>query len=1015
MKNIIFTLHTKRRLSNQLCGLVLVVIIMLVGFTSQWGNQRNITEAKPAQTQNELINGLFAPRIDGFMDSNNQTGYLTEWGDAKSIRQTLISSSSDLDVEIYSKYVSDILYVGFSFSKALDIVSFQVDRDNDDKLSDGDVLLSFDHNGQFAVQIYENSESIPLAEFLGLNTSIPGLEITTLLQVGSIVFDSPFTSQTVHVEIAFSYLGLDDLLVKYGKSTFVSHLMSQKNEEANSGEIHYNVIVETADGEIFGIVEQPHVVEGVYWAQQYFRVDAIFVKFMFADVGIDHIELTQAVQDEDNSLPLVLNKDSLVRVFVSNPSASTINVEVTIRVYFFFLVGIALLGTLSQTFSAPPEPLDRDEIDDSANFELPDAWEGVPILYIEAEVHPIGRWDFNSLNNQGSDWWILEETYDLNVHYIRLVDSIRFNPFPFIEFRQVTTATAANALRSLTDAYPMANPNYMELDWDLLGIYGGTSEGIVLTLNFISWIIRTFTSITSDQIFAITRVGYPTSSGFTIGGVSDPPWGSGSGLSFAGWGSALTSSSRELVMAHEMDHNIGPAFGYGTGEWARHIQGACGATGTDPDWAALFADDDIHEPGWFPGATQMVPSNKPDFMGYCNQANLPTKWVSDYRWPRLYDRLRRFRAESPAPSLKLLGIDQQPLNSSVRIIQGYIYDDMSADLLPSIELPTTTLMEDQLSTPHGDWLTNLSVHYINGSSQQHPIYSNFVGVEGGVETRSGFTFMLRDEGEITKVEITDTVNGSVLAQFEDTGFTVDNYSITIPSTISRDAMNTISWDLSLTNTTNIYTHLQYSSNGEDWFPLGVPSLDTSRNVTFTTLPGGNQASVRLVATDGVKTSIVHSLNFAVPDLPPRVEISRGSIPSTVATGSSISLFGRAHDVETGLMANSSLTWELSRSGVEILSTTGAYLSTRLFDLGIHKIKITATDPAGSTASQTVEVNVIRPAYLEVSVWEDFQTLLQGMTTTTTGASIAIYVSVFALLLLSFVTVIQRRKHRKVRS
>lgn len=151
---------TTFRISNKLVGLVVMIMILLVGISPQWGFQLSRTEATQEQTQTKNINGLFAPRIDGYMDSNNVTGYLNEWGDAKLTAQTLISNNSNLNVDIYSKYVSDIFYVGFRFPKALDMVSLQVDRDNDNKLSNGDVRLSFEKTGKLIVHIYENGEII---------------------------------------------------------------------------------------------------------------------------------------------------------------------------------------------------------------------------------------------------------------------------------------------------------------------------------------------------------------------------------------------------------------------------------------------------------------------------------------------------------------------------------------------------------------------------------------------------------------------------------------------------------------------------------------------------------------------------------------------------------------------------------------------------------------------------------------------------------------------------------------
>ncbi len=95
------------------------------------------------------------------------------------------------------------------------------------------------------------------------------------------------------------------------------------------------------------------------------------------DVTLDSnpIEITQAVQTRNNSMPLVQNKDTVARVYVTATSSLSLPIRKTVTVELHGLRnGAALPGSpLVQDFAAP-RIIDRANINDTANFELPGTW-----------------------------------------------------------------------------------------------------------------------------------------------------------------------------------------------------------------------------------------------------------------------------------------------------------------------------------------------------------------------------------------------------------------------------------------------------------------------------------------------------------------------------------------------------------------------------------------------------------------------------------------------------------------
>jgi hypothetical protein len=1023
----------------------------------------------------QMINGLTVPRIDGLMDKSSPLLSIDEWEDAPLRKANfLLSKPIGLDLEQdepeeepeiqtlpQPKWVAGNFYYALEFPRALDSFSLQFDMNHDGRLSNGDARLaaespvinqkgiqlnphftSLDGIRHFQQRVFIfmdgawwdpselnpelwNTKDWDPSEFIKWDPSESGFSryADVLSGVGQIRTRT-LTNKAGAVEIIearFSPAGFNKLV----KLTSPNLLSSLQLNAIPTEEISYGVQVQTISGGHYGYPTIPnyevktnqYIVDGFITE----RITDFIPPFFQTDIGVDHIEVTQTIQTANNDLSLVQGKQSLARVFVDNPTGAPLDVEVKITGYAFALITIIELGSVSQTFSAPVSP-DRIVLLDSANFDLPDEWVSIPWLFLKAEVTPIARIDTNTLDNSLTDAFTFRATHDLNIYYVRVNVGTAAVP------SQVSQATADAITSAFSASYPVANPNYIQLDWSMLGAVPMPLDSEQLKADLTEVAGQLVIAILFQILFGVTDVLPVPDQIFGIvpsgGGSSTPSWGDG-GESYASWG-APTATSGNLVMAHEVNHwnsnnprpnlNADPNFG-------------CGASGPDSAWPGT--NDNINQLytdalGWNPG-TGLVQNTKDDLMSYCN-GGTPAKWISDYRWEELVDRLESFVAGQPAHPTSFTfqkqvesaldqahqGIDLDFTISSTRVISGFIHKDGSANLQPSYLLPGNFSKIPRVR-PGFDPTHILEIELFDQSTQQFPILPRFDDhAENDHEPsdRYHFSFWIPDDGLITSVRVLSST-GQELDLLKGSGFSASG-DVPIPGKWVRGQAYDLTWNIDLSNTTNVYAQLQYSHDSGHWFNLGKPTLSFEQKgiIISENMPGGKTAKLRLILTDGFDTQfIMSSASFDVPLLLPAVQIHRNNFweptekgldldqifsladPRPSPLGSIISLSASSYDPQSGKLPGDSISWtveQVDQSGVTLNPTEelfGNYhFFTHQFDQpGLYRISASVMTPEGIQVSDSIEIKVIGAAYVSVEDFKRYQTALQdaidGITTT----------------------------------
>ena len=160
-------------------------------------------------------------------------------------------------------------------------------------------------------------------------------------------------------------------------------------------------------------------------------------------------------------------------------------------------------------------------------------------------------------------------------------------------------------------------------------------------------------------------------------------------------------------------------------------------------------------------------------------------------------------------------------------------------------------------------------------------------------------------------------------------------------------------------------HFHYSAdNGATWIPIGVNIHPDKVNyfdgafhwgVQAAQITPGTQAKLRLIASDGFNETTVTSAAFTVPDVGPWLGIVSPA-NNAVIDAFPIVLDGYAYDVENGDRSEA-LTWTSNLDG---LLGSGDNLSVAALSGGSHTLTLTADDGDGNIGTDTIHLTVSVP-------------------------------------------------------
>ena len=676
------------------------------------------------------------------------------------------------------------------------------------------------------------------------------------------------------------------------------------------------------------------------------------------------MEVTQGIQNTTNTVLLVQNRRTFVRVFVQSDGAAVPGVTATLSGSWSGGSGNAgLLPAGPNAITAQSSP-NRNNINDSFLFELPWEWATKTNLVLEASVNPYGfplepTYDDNQksvgpLTFKASprlEVQFVEFGYALNnrLYYPRLVEDLLGN-YSWIRRVYPLASTAGN----MFDPSPGFRPNVWLVGDDGLGSRvdqtapecakllkknadGTTTDDRNLCAS----------AYTNSLLKALRTENALSATTFMYGMIFDPPPASpgatnyfprgqeggdrvSSGPAGTGW--------EGFYAGHEIGHSLGrghPATG----------NGECGLNGGDPSpsypHAHIGPDDgsvngfDVGDPELKVQRRVLPGNNWFDMMAYC-QPN----WVSDKNYENIYQSMG---GSSIASIVSTAQADGDWLS-----LFGAIAPDGST------------------ATVHR--LRRLS-SVVNLPPRQPGAYSiQLLGAQNQVLADYPFTPTATDDGVgwlgfgqvvpfvsgARQARIVKIAAGQVLAS--------ENISANVP-TLSGVALQnapnpvsgtaTLLWNASDPDGDTLRFDVLYSrNNGASFQPLKMNVVGNSTQLDTAQL-GGGVAILRVIVSDGVQTTQADSAPFAMANKPPQPRILTPGDGTTIHSGQLVNFSGEADDLQDGSISGASLIWS-NQKGV---LGSGSLLSVDDLPVGSNQITLAVINSAGLTANKTITVIV----------------------------------------------------------
>jgi hypothetical protein len=155
----------------------------------------------------------------------------------------------------------------------------------------------------------------------------------------------------------------------------------------------------------------------------------------------------------------------------------------------------------------------------------------------------------------------------------------------------------------------------------------------------------------------------------------------------------------------------------------------------------------------------------------------------------------------------------------------------------------------------------------------------------------------------------------------------------------------------------LFFTVQYSpDNGATWYTLLVQYPWLAATIETDLLPGGAQALIRVLATDGFNTTIATSAPFALAKHTP-VPVIDGVIEGErIPYTKTITLLGLGLDAEDGGIPADKLIWTIS--GPTAVSGSGTQLDLTGLAPGSYTATLTATDKDNQTGTATRHFEVL---------------------------------------------------------
>jgi hypothetical protein len=651
------------------------------------------------------------------------------------------------------------------------------------------------------------------------------------------------------------------------------------------------------------------------------------------NLKIAHIEAVQVVQNMSNSLTLVEDKPTIVRVYVASGPMQVHHISARLTV----LRGATVLGELEPdaphgasvflrsdgTHALLPEM--RKYKDNSLEFRLPLDWQQ-RTLTLNAEVNP----DQTIVENNYSDnHRTITATFQvpaagLNVGLVPVNSSGGSIPEEIQAGGMVSPATLLDSLALFRKIYPSSNVepfllpplNWSHNPYSTIGL-NLYDQRLLNQLRVRYLLQQAYNPGALDQIQAVFPAGT-----FAYGKAEPNSKG---GLGRVGY-----ETASEVSIGRNAVENLGLTITGGTavGEYGYDIQAGVVIT-----------------PGMIDITNMAYSIYPPDRYKY---------WISPANYQYLLSHYPSLSSE-PGPSTAPTPAQTYAITSAV-MYKEWVYGQGIVTKISFEPVWQVTTGTPPQNPPGGsDYcleLRDAAETVLSGYCFNQP------GLTSSVE--DSFTVSLPLVGTPVRLSLRTgpalVVTGQPEAEIGSVTVSAHPPQVTLQYPTGGETLGSsvqVQWSGSDADLgTQLTYNLLYSADGVTWMPVATGITLTQYTLDLGLIPGSTSARIRVIASDGYHTASDDSNgSFTVSNKAPMVSILSPSGFTIIPSGA-INLTGSAYDADDGLLDGTSLVWSSNRDGV---LGTGTNLEAIHLSPGSHVITLTATDSGAQAGSASVLV------------------------------------------------------------
>jgi len=670
-----------------------------------------------------------------------------------------------------------------------------------------------------------------------------------------------------------------------------------------------------------------------------------------ADLIATDLEVTQAVQDLNNSVRLVAGKRTFVRFHVRSSTGGW--VWGTARLTVQKGADAAVLSPINTFYGLLPvqQVPNRGNPQHAFLFELPDPFRSGTVN-LSAQVKTLSNTvDTSPGNNFASTPVSYETAPGLTFVIFRI-------GYGFGGQQYYPPVSQVNQLIDwLRRAYPTPKISYTirTLYWGTLtrkwvvdpdsGIGGWDATNPTCgSVNAILWGMWWQDRMTGKISAHTHYYGMVDDTIAFMRGCSPVPGQAASGPTGVGsYGWDFDGTYGDWYGGHELAHSFGrrhanfcgaeggSSYPYPSGRISPALSGPTALYGFDAGPLAVYA------PSWH------------DVMSYCDN-----QWVSDFTYETLLNWFQGKGSAAAALAGVSAATDRLLVTGSIDPATG------AAALEPLYVIPDAPDVSPSVPGPYAIVLRGA------GAAELARYPFTPVEMDGGPSLG---TPAARDVALLAISELAPYVAGTVRVDIEGPGGAVlktitgganpPAVTLTSPNggeTLAGDPV-TVSWTASDPDGDPLAFMVQYTAdNGATWQMVTQSVAETSVQIPRANLTAGAAARFRVWVSDGIHTaSDTSDGTFVTPNLPPEVTIVQPATGTTIIAGEALALEANAYDVDAGSLDDAQVQWQSNLDGP---LGTGAQLTVAGLSVGAHTITATASDGQGGSASAAVPVTVL---------------------------------------------------------